>query len=60
MKSIKDKSKQIKTPIKITALGARKPRRDSLAEINDPDNPRVKPPKDDYIPELERDDDSDF
>ena len=55
MKNAKDKIIKAE-PIKIV----RKPRRDSLAEINDPDNPRIKPPKDDYIPELERDDDSDF
>jgi len=55
MKITKERKKNI-MPAKIL----RKPRRDNLSEISDPDNPRIKPPKDDYIPELERDDDSDF
>ena len=59
MKIRKNKKKEIE-PVKISSIGTRRSRRDNLTEINDPDNPRIKPPKDDYIPELERDDDSDF
>lgn len=59
MKTTKDKNIKAE-PVKIYDHNRRKPRRDGLSEISDPDNPRIKPPKDDYIPELERDDDSDF